>query len=105
MLDPDLIARFTAIVGAHNALTDEADIAPHLTEPRGKFIGNSRLVLKPGSTDEVAAILKLANETGTACAARRQYRPRRRADSAGPRSCAVAEPDEPPSAIWTRLTA
>jgi FAD/FMN-containing dehydrogenase len=66
MLDPDLIARFTAIVGAHNALTDEADIAPHLTEPRGKFIGNSRLVLKPGSTDEVAAILKLANETGTA---------------------------------------
>jgi FAD/FMN-containing dehydrogenase len=66
MLDPDLISRFTAIVGKHHALTDEADIAPHLTEPRGKFIGKSRLVLKPGSTDEVSAILKLANETGTA---------------------------------------
>jgi FAD/FMN-containing dehydrogenase len=65
MLDPDLIARFTAIVGAHNALTGAADIAPHLVEPRGKFKGASRLVLKPGSTDEVATILKLANETGT----------------------------------------
>jgi FAD/FMN-containing dehydrogenase len=65
MLDPELIARFTAIVGAHNALTGTADIAPHLVEPRGKFKGASRLVLKPGSTDEVAAILKLANETGT----------------------------------------
>jgi FAD/FMN-containing dehydrogenase len=53
MLDQDIISRFTAIVGKHHALTDEADIAPHLTEPRGKFIGNSRLVLKPGSTDEV----------------------------------------------------
>lgn len=66
MLDPDLIARFIAIVGAHNALTDEAEIAPHLVEPRGKFAGKSQLVLKPGSTEEVAAVLKLANETGTA---------------------------------------
>lgn len=66
MLDPDLIARFSAIVGAHNALTAEADIAPHLVEPRAKFTGKSRLVLKPGTTEEVAAILKLANETGTA---------------------------------------
>ncbi len=65
MLTDDLIARFTSIVGAHNALTNDADIAPHLTEPRAKFIGKSQLVLKPGCTDEVSAILKLANETGT----------------------------------------
>ncbi len=66
MLNPDLIDRFIAIVGTHNAPTNEADIAPHLVEPRGKFTGKSRLVLKPASTGEVAAILKLANETGTA---------------------------------------
>jgi FAD/FMN-containing dehydrogenase len=66
MLIPDLIEKFSAIVGAKHALTAEADIAPHLLEPRGKFSGHSSLVLQPGGTDEVSAILKLANETGTA---------------------------------------
>ena len=60
-----LLARFIAIVGERNALTDPADIAPHLEETRGLFHGDSPLVLKPGSTEEVAAIMKLATETGT----------------------------------------
>lgn len=66
MLSPDLLEKFSALVGAKHALTNEADIAPHLLEPRGKFSGSSPLVLRPGSTEEVSAILKLANETGTA---------------------------------------
>jgi D-lactate dehydrogenase (cytochrome) len=65
-LAPDLLARFAAIVGEKNALTDPADLAPYLTEERGLYQGRSPLVLRPGSTAEVAAILKLANETGTA---------------------------------------
>jgi D-lactate dehydrogenase (cytochrome) len=64
-LDPDLIARFGKIVGPRHALTDAADIAPYLTEERGLYHGVSPLVLRPGSTEEVAAILKLANETAT----------------------------------------
>ena len=59
-----LIARFAAIVGAHYAITDPGE-APYLTEERGLFDGRSPLVLRPGSVDEVAAILKLANETAT----------------------------------------
>lgn len=38
----------------------------YLTELRHLYIGKSPLVLKPGSTEEVSQILKLANETGTA---------------------------------------
>jgi FAD/FMN-containing dehydrogenase len=65
-LDPGLLARFAAIVGARNALTDAADIAPYLSEQRGLYHGSSPLVLRPGSTEEVAQILALANATKTA---------------------------------------
>ncbi len=65
MPTPDLIEKFSTIVGQRHALTGDADIAPYLMEPRGKFSGHSPLVLQPGSTEEVSAILKLANETGT----------------------------------------
>ena len=64
-LDADLLARFAAIVGARNAITQPADIAPYISEERGLYHGSSPLVLRPGSPDEVAAILKLANETRT----------------------------------------
>jgi D-lactate dehydrogenase (cytochrome) len=61
-LPPDLIARFRTIVGDKYAVTDAADIAPYVTEERGLFHGRSPLVLRPGSTQEVSAICKLANE-------------------------------------------
>src|SRR5690349_6294217 len=61
-LSDDLIAKFRKIVGDKHALTDTADIAPYTTEERDLFHGHSPLVLRPGSTQEVAAICKLANE-------------------------------------------
>ncbi|MEA2905061.1 MAG: hypothetical protein QOI12_2448, partial [Alphaproteobacteria bacterium] len=64
--DPALLARFAAIVGERYALTDPAEIAPYVSEERGLYHGRSPLVLRPGSVAEVSAILKLANETGTA---------------------------------------
>lgn len=64
-LAADLIDRFAAIVGAGNALRDEAAIGPYLIEPRAKFVGRTPLVLRPGSVDEVSAILRLANQTAT----------------------------------------
>jgi FAD/FMN-containing dehydrogenase len=65
-LPPELLARFAAIVGDNNALTDRNDIAPYLTEERELYLGRSPLVLRPASTAEVAAICKLADETRTA---------------------------------------
>src|ERR1700742_483073 len=61
-LSPELIAAFRKIVGDKYAVTDASDIAPYTTEERDLFHGRSPLVLRPGSTGEVAAICKLANE-------------------------------------------
>jgi FAD/FMN-containing dehydrogenase len=60
-LPPELIDKFRAIVGDKYALTDAADIAPYLVEERNLFQGRSPLVLRPGSTAEVAAICRLAS--------------------------------------------
>src|SRR5690242_11065942 len=65
-LSADLIAKFRAIVGDKYAVTDPADIAAYTTEERDLFHGHSPLVLRPGSTAEVAAICKLATEHGIA---------------------------------------
>ena len=62
----DLVARFAEIVGRTNALTDPQDLAPYLIEDRNLYHGRSSLVLRPGTTAEVAAICKLANATRTA---------------------------------------
>ncbi|HEY2684995.1 MAG TPA: FAD-binding protein, partial [Steroidobacteraceae bacterium] len=62
---PDLLARFIAIVGARYAVTDPAEQEQYLVESRNLFRGTSPAVLRPGTVAEVAAILKLANETGT----------------------------------------
>src|SRR5258708_22014629 len=64
-LDADLLARFAVLVGARNAITAPAEIAPYVSEERGLYHGHSPLVLRPGSTEEVAAVLKLANQTRT----------------------------------------
>ena len=63
-LPAELIAKFRAIVGDKYAVTDEADIAPYVTEERDLFHGRSPLVLRPGSTAEVSAICKLASISG-----------------------------------------
>jgi D-lactate dehydrogenase (cytochrome) len=61
-LPPELLAKFRKIVGDKYAVTDAADIAPYVTEERDLFHGRSPLVLRPGSTGEVAAICRLASE-------------------------------------------
>ena len=64
-LDPALLARFAALVGERHALRDPLDQVPFLKEWRERYLGDTPLVLLPGSTQEVSAILALANETGT----------------------------------------
>jgi D-lactate dehydrogenase (cytochrome) len=64
-LDGALLARFAAIVGGAYAVTDPAEQAPYLVEPRDLWHGRTPLVLRPGSVAEVAEILKLANASRT----------------------------------------
>jgi len=63
---PETIDALVHIVGEAHAIRDEADMARYLTEWRDRYRGRAALVLKPGSIDEVSAILKCANETRTA---------------------------------------
>ncbi len=63
--DPALLARFAAIVGDSYAITDPQAQLPYLVEMRDLYRGRSPMVLRPGSVAEVAALLKLANATGT----------------------------------------
>lgn len=62
----DLHARFQEIVGERNALQSAAEIAPYIEDARGRYTAPCSLVLKPGSVEEISAIMKLATETGTA---------------------------------------
>jgi FAD/FMN-containing dehydrogenase len=54
------------IVGEEHAIRDESAMTPYLIEWRDRYRGKAALVVKPGTTEEVAAILKRANETRTA---------------------------------------
>ena len=55
-----------AIVGAGNVLTEAADLAPYLTEERGLYHGQALAAVRPGSTAEVAEIVKACAATNVA---------------------------------------
>ncbi len=61
----DLIPRFQAALGARHVLSEPADQAPYLAEPRDLWHGKAAAVLRPGSVDEVATVLQIAAETQT----------------------------------------
>jgi FAD/FMN-containing dehydrogenase len=64
-ISADLLGRFRAIVGDKYAITDPQAQQAYLVEMRDLYRGYTPVVLRPGSVAEVAAILKLANETKT----------------------------------------
>ena len=63
--DTSLHARLATLVGATHVITHAPDMAAWLTEPRDLFHGRAACVVRPGSTAEVAAVLRLCHETNT----------------------------------------
>lgn len=63
---PEILDRLAAIVGESHAIRSASEMDGYMREWRGIWHGKSPMVLRPGSTAEVSAILKIANETGTA---------------------------------------
>jgi FAD/FMN-containing dehydrogenase len=61
-----LIEEARARFGERVAVTDAADIEPWLTDWRGRWHGRAGAVLQPVTTEEVAAIVALANDKGVA---------------------------------------
>lgn len=52
--------RFAEMIGAANVLTSPDDQAPYLTEWRDLYQGVTPMVLRPGSTEEVSAVMAYA---------------------------------------------
>lgn len=64
-LDPtSLNAAFAQIIGESNVISNSADLAPYLTDWRGRYTGEAMAVLRPGSTQEVSAVVTLARANG-----------------------------------------
>lgn len=56
---PDLLARLAALLGPKGYTADADSMAPWLTDWRGKYTGRAAAMLSPGSTEEVAAVVRL----------------------------------------------
>ena len=59
-----VLQRLADIVGPQHAISDPDRQLPYLHEWRDRYQGRAALVLRPGSTAEVARILGVANEAG-----------------------------------------
>ncbi|MDR3497885.1 MAG: FAD-binding oxidoreductase [Parvibaculum sp.] len=65
MASPETLARMKAVVGPKGFIDDAADMAPYLVERRDLYKGRAAAVLRPASTAEVSALMKIAHEMGT----------------------------------------
>jgi len=61
-----LIEQFKAIVGNAAVITDPQEAASYATDWRKRYFGKPLAVVKPASTAEVAAVMKLCAQTRTA---------------------------------------
>lgn len=60
-----VLDRLKEAAGPNGFSEDPAEIAPHLEEWRGRAHGKSALLLKPSTTEQVAAILRVCHQTDT----------------------------------------
>ncbi|HLQ85850.1 MAG TPA: FAD-binding oxidoreductase, partial [Salinisphaeraceae bacterium] len=65
-LTPELTKQLQAVVGAGGWLTDEEALAPYVHDWPGFFTGRTPMVLRPATTEQVSAIMRLCAEAGVA---------------------------------------
>ncbi len=65
-IDPAAIARIKAIVGPGGFVENADELVPYLQEWRGRYQGKTPLCIRPASAAEVAAVVTVCSETGTA---------------------------------------
>jgi len=63
---PALLERLRSAVGPQGLITDARDLEPYALDWRGYYRGLTPAVVRPASTGEVAAVLKICSETRTA---------------------------------------
>jgi FAD/FMN-containing dehydrogenase len=62
----DLLARLARLLGPQGFITDRSDIEPWLTDWRGRYHGESKVLLAPRTVQDVAEIVRLAAEAHVA---------------------------------------
>lgn len=62
----DLLDRLRASVGADHVLTEDADVATYVVDWTGTHAGRALAVVRPGSTEEVAAVVTACAGAGVA---------------------------------------
>ena len=60
----DALNSIRDLVGPKGWIETEAEMQPYLREERGRYQGTAAAVVSPASTDEVAQVLKICNESG-----------------------------------------
>ena len=60
------LAALRNVVGAGNVIVDDDLAHTYLDEPRGLYFGKALAIVRPGSTAEVAQLVRLARAQGVA---------------------------------------
>lgn len=89
-----LIDQLVAIVGPAQVLTEPADIAPFVTDWRGRYRGAAQCVVRPGNASEVAAVVRACVDAGVAIVPQ----------GGNTSLCGAATPDEAGSAVVVSLS-
>ena len=66
MSQVNVIEQLVVIVGSDNVLTAATDMAPHLTDWRGRYHGAARCIVRPATTDEVSDVVRACAQAGVA---------------------------------------
>src|SRR5699024_6155306 len=65
-LTPELTKQLQAVVGTGGWLADEEALAPYVRDWPGFYTGRTPMVLRPATTEQVSAIVRLCAEAGVA---------------------------------------
>ena len=93
-MNDSLINQLAALVGPAQVLSEQGDIAPFVTDWRGRYRGAAQCVVRPGNTAEVAAVVKACVEAGVAIVPQ----------GGNTSLCGAATPDEAGSAVVVSLS-
>ena len=64
-IDQTILDRIRSAVGDAGVITDENDKAPFLRDERGYYTGTTPMIVRPVTTEEVASVVSICNETRT----------------------------------------
>jgi len=66
LTDPVIVTELKSVVGPKGWIDDPVELQPYVTEWRGRYQGQARLLVAPKSTDEVASIVMACANHGVA---------------------------------------